>query len=94
MKTILFINNHCKPNSLLGNIGHGYITTCIFAKTHKLWFIKLEFLTRLKRGPNRNSKAERKQELRHENKKAAAHIGCDQLQLDFALLDHRLSFEL
>ena len=72
MKTILLIKNYCKPNSLLGNIGHGYITSCTFAKTHKVSFIKLEFLTRLKRGPNRNSKAERKQELRHENKKAAA----------------------
>ena len=69
MKTILLIKNYCKPNSLLGNIGHGYITSSTFAKTHKVSFIKLEFLTRLKRGPNRNSKAERKQELRHENKR-------------------------
>ena len=69
MKTILLIKNYCKPNSLLGNIGHGYITSCTFAKTHKLWFIKLGNFTRLKRGPNRNSKAERKQELRHENKR-------------------------
>ena len=69
MKTILLIKNYCKPNSHLGTIGHGYITTCIFAKTHKLWFIKLGNFTRLKRGRNRNSKAERKQELRHENKR-------------------------